>query len=109
MAEYYTQRYPQIPIRSLHESTGLPFELLHRSFIRPHTPFQAGYGSPPPNSVPVYPSYGGGATAGFGAPPVTGRMGEQGGLRTGGLAALGTEGYDGEPHYWGNWCELPDI
>jgi len=30
-----------------------------------------------------------------GAP--SGRMGEQGGLRTGWLAAFGTEGYDGEP------------
>jgi hypothetical protein len=28
---------------------------------------------------------------------VSGRMGEQGGLRTGLLAAFGTEGYDGEP------------
>ena len=43
---------------------------------------------------------------------VSGRMGEQGGLRTGWLAAFGTEGYDGEPplleelgvnfnHVWG--------
>lgn len=37
----------------------------------------------------------GGAGAGFGG--VSGRMGEQGGLRTGWLAAFGTEGYDGEP------------
>lgn len=28
---------------------------------------------------------------------VSGRMNEQGGLRTGWLAAFGTEGYDGEP------------
>lgn len=28
---------------------------------------------------------------------MSGRMGEQGGLRTGWLAAFGTEGYDGEP------------
>lgn len=28
---------------------------------------------------------------------VSGRMGEQGGLRTGWLAAFGTEGYEGEP------------
>ena len=35
----------------------------------------------------------------FGAPSqgVSGRMGEQGGLRTGWLAAFGTEGYEGEP------------
>lgn len=32
---------------------------------------------------------------GFGG--VSGRMGEQGGLRTGWFAAFGTEGYDGEP------------
>lgn len=30
-------------------------------------------------------------------PGVSGRMGEQGGLRTGWLAAFGTEGYEGEP------------
>lgn len=48
--------------------------------------------------------FGGGAAqqgfqnAGFGAPGgVSGRMGEQGGLRTGWLAAFSTEGYDGEP------------
>lgn len=37
---------------------------------------------------------GGGGGAGGG---VSGRMGEQGGLRTGWLAAFGTEGYEGEP------------
>lgn len=36
--------------------------------------------------------FGGGGAAG-----VSGRMGEQGGLRTGWLAAFGTEGYEGEP------------
>ena len=60
------------------------------------TPSQAsyGYGAPPT------PGYGSGAgfNSGFGAPAgVSGRMGEQGGLRTGWLAAFGTEGYDGEP------------
>ena len=39
-------------------------------------------------------SYGASFGAGAG---VSGRMGEQGGLRTGWLAAFGTEGYDGEP------------
>ena len=34
---------------------------------------------------------------GAGAAGVSGRMGEQGGLRTGWLAAFGTEGYEGEP------------
>ncbi|KAI0004372.1 Yip1-domain-containing protein [Xylariaceae sp. FL0662B] len=48
-----------------------------------------GYGAPPP---------GPGGYGGFGgAPGVSGRMGEQGGLRTGWIAAFSTEGYDGEP------------
>lgn len=50
-----------------------------------------GYGAPPPPPGPG--GYGGfGGTSG-----VSGRMGEQGGLRTGWLAAFSTEGYDGEP------------
>ncbi|KAL3424420.1 YIP1 domain-containing protein [Phlyctema vagabunda] len=63
------------------------------------TPAQAayGYGAPGGGS----PAYGaaGGFNSGFGAGSarVSGRMGEQGGLRTGWLAAFGTEGYDGEP------------
>ena len=66
------------------------------------TPSQASYGGyGAANAASAYPSYGGGASAGFGSPPgmqgVSGRMGEQGGLRTGWLAAFGTEGYDGEP------------
>ena len=70
----------------------------------------AGAGAPPPQQ-----SYGFGAgspgvpsnaQAGFtsapgfgaaGAAGVSGRMGEQGGLRTGWIAAFSTEGYDGEP------------
>ncbi|KAF3761705.1 Yip1-domain-containing protein [Cryphonectria parasitica EP155] len=41
---------------------------------------------------------GGGANFGFGpAAGVSGRMGEQGGLRTGWLAAFSAEGYEGEP------------
>jgi protein YIPF5/7 len=47
-----------------------------------------GYGAPP--SGPGNYGFGG-------APGVSGRMGEQGGLRTGWLAAFSTEGYDGEP------------
>ncbi|KAI0548703.1 hypothetical protein F4679DRAFT_310437 [Xylaria curta] len=48
-----------------------------------------GYGAPPPGPS----GYGGFG----GAPGVSGRMGEQGGLRTGWLAAFSTDGYDGEP------------
>jgi protein YIPF5/7 len=98
MAQYYAQQYPQNPNPQSAQNLQFYPSSYSTGPVSGHsTPFQAGYGSPPPNSVPVYPSYGGGAAAGFGAPPVTGRMGEQGGLRTGWLAALGTEGYDGEP------------
>ncbi|KAI9756926.1 MAG: hypothetical protein M1815_002492 [Lichina confinis] len=38
-----------------------------------------------------------GASGMHGIPGISGRMGDQGGLRTGWLAAFGTEGYDGEP------------
>ncbi|OTB03697.1 hypothetical protein M426DRAFT_321624 [Hypoxylon sp. CI-4A] len=48
-----------------------------------------GYGAPPPGPA-AYGGFGG-------APGVSGRMGEQGGLRTGWIAAFSTEGYDGEP------------
>jgi hypothetical protein len=39
----------------------------------------------------------GSAAGGFGGTAVSGRIGEQGGLRTGWIAAFGTEGYEGEP------------
>jgi hypothetical protein len=61
------------------------------------TPSQAAYGYGPQPGSSAYGS-GGGFNSGFGgAAGVSGRMGEQGGLRTGWLAAFGTEGYDGEP------------
>lgn len=63
------------------------------------TPSQAsygGYGAPHGSAANVY--GGGNFGGGFGgASGVSGRMGEQGGLRTGWLAAFGTEGYEGEP------------
>ena len=72
------------------------------------TPSQAQYGGGGSTysqaSAPYSSSFGGapgfgGAVPGYGAGVggVSGRMGEQGGLRTGWLAAFGTEGYDGEP------------
>jgi len=62
------------------------------------TPSQASYGSyPGASTTNAYPAYGSGTAAGFGAPGVSGRMGEQGGLRTGWIAAFSTEGYEGEP------------
>ncbi|KAH9871962.1 hypothetical protein J1614_006221 [Plenodomus biglobosus] len=56
------------------------------------TPFQANYGAPQGQAYPA--QYG----AGFAAPGVSGQMGMgASGLRTGWLAAFGTEGYEGEP------------
>ncbi|KAF2006991.1 golgi membrane protein-like protein [Amniculicola lignicola CBS 123094] len=56
------------------------------------TPFQAGYGAQQTQAYPA--QYG----AGFSAPGVSGQMGMgSSGLRTGWLAAFGTEGYEGEP------------
>lgn len=56
------------------------------------TPFQAYSAGVQPNAYS-----GAGFGGGFSQPGVSGRMGESGGLRTGWLAAFGTEGYDGEP------------
>jgi len=61
------------------------------------TQAQGSYGYGGPASSGGYgasSSFGGGFG---GAPGVSGRMGEQMGLRTGWLAAFSTEGYDGEP------------
>lgn len=63
-----------------------------------------GYGNYRASSAAGYGGYGGSSSGGAGvgvggggAPGVSGRMGEQGGLRTGWLAAFSTEGYEGEP------------
>jgi len=103
MAQYYPQQQQQS-----YNPQNLQF--YPSSYAQPvsghTTPSQAqyGYGQPPASSQ-VYPSVSGSMSGGgpgygasFGAGPgVSGRMGEQGGLRTGWLAAFGTEGYDGEP------------
>lgn len=64
------------------------------------TPAQAygGYGGGAPTGS--IGGGGGGSAANFGFGPaagVSGRMGEQGGLKTGWLAAFSAEGYEGEP------------
>lgn len=102
MAQYYNQGYnAQPPPPSAQNLQFYPSTYTAGHVSGHTTPSQAtygGYGSPS-NTAPAYPGYGvgSGSAAPFGAPPVSGRMGEQGGLRTGWLAAFGTEGYDGEP------------
>lgn len=64
------------------------------------TPSQAaygGYGAGSGTTANAYPGYGAGSAGSFGTQGVTGRMGENQGLRTGWLAAFGTEGYEHEP------------
>ncbi|KAI1436533.1 hypothetical protein GGR50DRAFT_227540 [Xylaria sp. CBS 124048] len=89
MSQYYGAPPPS-------QYGGAPAQNLqfYPSSYSPSVPQQAtgsqpyGYGAPPP----------GPSSYGFGAvPAVSGRMGEQGGLRTGWIAAFSTEGYDGEP------------
>ncbi|KKY19771.1 putative golgi membrane [Phaeomoniella chlamydospora] len=97
MAQYYQPQYPQ-------SSSAQNLQFYPSSYGAPvsghTTPSQAsygGYGNAAGNSAGAYPGYGGVAAFGGAAAAVSGRMGEQGGLRTGWLAAFGTEGYDGEP------------
>lgn len=73
--------------------------------------FPSSYSPGVPGQAPQQQAYGFGPQSGgqYGAGPsgfnsgfasgpgVSGRMGEQGGLRTGWLAAFSTEGYEGEP------------
>jgi hypothetical protein len=100
---YYNQAYqPQQPVGAAGGASAQNLQFFSSSYdnVSGHTtPSQASYGNYGGGAASAYPaSYGGGSG---GAPAfgggVSGRMGEQGGLRTGWLAAFGTEGYDGEP------------
>lgn len=119
MASYYTQPYnPRSPPPA--SAQNLQFYPSHYGggggggSVSGHTtPSQASYGGYGPSTATTasaYPGYGAGSSGGFGGGVggvggsmgvgvggVSGRMGEQGGLRTGWLAAFGTEGYEGEP------------
>ena len=66
------------------------------------TPFQAQYGGAAQSNAYPQSNYASSGNYGFGAfpgqPGASGQMGTgQSGLRTGWLAAFGTEGYEGEP------------
>lgn len=102
MAQYYPQQHQQPGYGPQPGAQNLQFFPSSYTTVSGHTtPSQASYGAgfggagnPSAQAYPV-----GGGYGGFGSPAggVSGRMGEQGGLRTGWLAAFGTEGYDGEP------------
>ena len=98
MAQYYPHQQPYAAAQA--STQNLQFFPSSYASVSGHTtPSQAAYGGFGAGSgqpAPAYPGagYGGFASSSAG---VSGRMGEQGGLRTGWLAAFGTEGYDGEP------------
>ena len=94
---------PQPPYAGTNPSNLQFYQSSYGAPVSGHTtPSQAQYGGNSYNQASqgysnfASPSQGFGAAPAFGA-GVSGRMGEQGGLRTGWLAAFGTEGYDGEP------------
>ncbi|KAL9008287.1 MAG: hypothetical protein Q9180_009519 [Flavoplaca navasiana] len=107
MAQYYPQS------STPYNPSSQPLNFYQSSYPAPvsghSTPSQAAAQYPYGNTGSQNPygqpqnAYGASSGAGFmgfggaGASGVSGRMGEQGGLRTGWLAAFGTEGYEGEP------------
>lgn len=105
MSQFYAQPQPPYnpqPNLQFYQSTYSAQPVSGHS-----TPSQAQYGASYPShpgaTSSSYPPNGSGFGVGAGGPAsfghagVAGRMGEQGGLRTGWLAAFGTEGYEGEP------------
>lgn len=95
---YYNQGYQPSPVPQ--NAQNLQFFPSQYSGVSGHTtPSQASYGgyAGSASTANAYPQYGSGMPANFNAPGVSGRMGEQGGLRTGWIAAFSTEGYEGEP------------
>ncbi|KAF3480722.1 protein transport protein yip1 [Arthroderma uncinatum] len=108
MAQFYQQQQHQpygVPPQQS-SAQNLQFYPSSYSSVSGHTtPAQVSYGGYGGSSgSSAYPPLGSGGASfggpsGFGgaADAVSGRMGEQGGLRMGWLAAFGTEGYDGEP------------
>ncbi|KAA8650045.1 hypothetical protein EYZ11_003268 [Aspergillus tanneri] len=106
MAQYFSQQQQQQqqPYGAQASAQNLQFYPSSYTSVSGHTtPSQASYGgfaSAPNAGAQTYPMAGvSGGYGGFGsvAAGVSGRMGEQSGLRMGWLAAFGTEGYDGEP------------
>ncbi|KAK2734881.1 hypothetical protein FQN57_001444 [Myotisia sp. PD_48] len=104
MANFYQQQQQPYGVHAQQSSPqNLQFYPSTYSSVSGHTtPSQisyGGYGSRPgqQSSTAYGSSFGGPSGFGDSTDGVSGRMGEQGGLRVGWLAAFGTEGYDGEP------------
>jgi len=92
MAYYNPQQQQQQPYGNAQNLQFYPSSYSNQTVSGTSTPFQAFNSGAQTSAYPS--SYG----AGFGGQSaVSGRMGEQGGLTMGWLAAFGTEGYPGEP------------
>ncbi|KAM0351821.1 hypothetical protein ACHAPU_002334 [Fusarium lateritium] len=101
MSNYYPSQQPQYPTGAApNAAQNLQFFPSQYTTPGAATPQQQpagyGYGAQGGYGVGAPPAQGF-ASPGFAAQGVSGRMGEQGGLRTGWVAAFSSEGYDGEP------------
>jgi hypothetical protein len=100
MSNYYSSQQPQYPAAG-GPSAAQNLQFFPSQYTNPtsSTPQQAagGYGYSNQGGYGVGTPAQNFAAPAFGAQGVSGRMGEQGGLRTGWVAAFSSEGYDGEP------------
>ncbi|KAL8800274.1 MAG: hypothetical protein Q9182_005298 [Xanthomendoza sp. 2 TL-2023] len=86
---FYQSSYPG-PVSGHSTPSQAQYPYSNPNAQNPYGQQQNAYSARPGSA---FGGFGGGGAGGG----VTGRMGEQGGLRTGWLAAFGTEGYEGEP------------
>jgi hypothetical protein len=100
MSNYYSSQQPQYPPGAAPNAAQnlqfFPSQYTTPGAATPQQPAAYGYGNQGGYGVGAPPAQGF-ASPGFAAQGVSGRMGEQGGLRTGWVAAFSSEGYDGEP------------
>ncbi|CAG7558688.1 unnamed protein product [Fusarium equiseti] len=98
MSNYYAAQQPQYPQGGA-PAAAQNLEFFPSQYTSTPQQQQGGYGFASTGGYGVgAPAQNFGAQPAFGqAQGVSGRMGEQGGLRTGWVAAFSSEGYDGEP------------
>jgi len=98
MSNYYAAQQPQYPQGGA-PAAAQNLEFFPSQYTSTPQQQQGGYGFASTGGYGVgTPAQNFGAQPAFGqAQGVSGRMGEQGGLRTGWVAAFSSEGYDGEP------------
>lgn len=101
MSNYYSSQQPQYPAaggpNAAQNLQFFPSQYTNPGSSIPQQAAAAGYGYGNQGGYGVGAPAQNFAAPAFGAQAVSGRMGEQGGLRTGWVAAFSSEGYDGEP------------